>query len=272
MPYFDTDDGTRLSYEDYGTGPIIVFVASWTLAASMWEHQVHFFTDHGYRCVLPERRGHGRSDRPATGYDLDTMADDLHTLLQHLDLDRITLVGSSAGAGEVARYLARHGTARVARLALVAAVLPYLERTDDNPTGLPVALSEMTVAQLRADRAKWFTDRAQGYFATHLGNDVSPALIDDTMRQCLVATPTATIGMWRSAFHTDHRTTLAALDLPTLVVHGAADQSAPVEITGRRTAATIPHCTYREYPTAGHGLYVTHRDQLNVDLLDLITG
>lgn len=272
MPYYDTTDGTRLSYEDYGSGPAVVLVASWTLAAQMWEHQVPFFTDHGYRCVLPERRGHGRSDRPASGYDLDTMAADLEVLLDHLGLEDVTLVGSSAGGGEVARYLARHGTARVTRLAFVSAVLPYLELGPDNPTGLPVELSELTVAQLRDDRAKWFHDRAQGYFATHLGNEVSPALIEDTMRQCLVASPTATIGMWRSAFHTDHRETLQAIDIPTLVVHGTADQSAPVDLTGRRTAETIPHCTYREYPTAGHGLYVTHHDQLNNDLLDLIAS
>ena len=272
MPTFQTADATTLHYEDYGAGRPIVLVASWTLGAPMWEYQVPFLVEHGYRCVLPERRGHGRSGRPAGGYDLDTMADDLAELLDALDLTAITLVGMSAGGGEVARYLQRHGTDRVAGVAFLSAVLPFLEHTPDNPAGLPVELCELAVSQFRSDRPKWFAERAQGYFATHLGNDVSPALIEDSVRQCLSCSPVATVDMWRSAFHTDHRDTLRALELPVLVVHGSADQSAPVELTGRRTAELVPGCDYREYPTAGHGLYVTHRDQLNADLLELAGG
>jgi pimeloyl-ACP methyl ester carboxylesterase len=272
MPFFDTPDGTRLSYEDYGTGAPIVLAASWALNADMWEYQVPFFVEQGYRCVLYDRRGHGRSDRPSAGYDLDTLAADLAGLIQHLDLRQVTLVGHSAGGAEVARYLARHGQDRVARVAFVSAVLPFLKQSADNPEGLPEAACEAVIAQFQRDRPKWFSDRAQGFFATHLGNDVSPALIDHTMRQCLSASPMATTQMWRSMFHTDHRAGLREIGVPALIVHGAADQSAIIDVSGRRTARLVPGNVYKEYPTAGHGLFVTHRDALNADILELIKG
>lgn len=271
MPFFETTDGTRLAYEDYGDGPTIVFVASWALGAEMWEYQVPFFVEQGYRCVLLDRRGHGRSDRPACGYDLDTLSDDLAHLLEYLDLTSVTLVGFSAGGFEVANYLGRHGTGRVAAVAFVSSTLPALKLTADNPIGLPEEACAATIAQFRGDRPKWFADRAQGFFATHLGNDVSPALVEHTLRQCLATAPYALTAFFRSAFESDLRATLRELTLPTLVVHGTADQSAPVELTGRRTAELVPDCVYREYPTAGHGLFVTHRDQLNEDLLTLVS-
>jgi pimeloyl-ACP methyl ester carboxylesterase len=137
MPFFETTDGTRLAYEDYGTGAPIVFAASWALDADMWEYQVPFFLDNGYRCVPLDRRGHGRSDRPSGGYDLDTLADDLAELVERLDLSDITLVGHSAGGAEVARYLARHGEERVARVVFASATIPFLKQTADNPDGAP---------------------------------------------------------------------------------------------------------------------------------------
>lgn len=270
MPYLETTDGTRLAYEDYGTGAPIVFIAGWSLNTEMWEYQVPFFVERGYRCVLLDRRGHGRSDRPSTGYDLDTRADDVAELIQHLDLRELTLVAHSAGGAEVARYLARHGTARVARIALFATTLPFLRQTEDNPHGLPDEAALASVAQWRTDRPKWFADRAQGYFATHLGNDVSPALIEHETRRCLSAAPWATIAVWESTFPSDHRETLRKLPIPALVVHGVPDQSIPIDASSRRTAELIPDCVYKEYPTAGHGLYITHAAQLNDDLLDFM--
>ncbi|MGK8500441.1 alpha/beta fold hydrolase [Nocardia asiatica] len=270
MPYLETTDGTRLAYEDYGTGAPILFLAGWALDAEMWEYQVPFFVERGYRCVLPDRRGHGRSDRPSTGYDLDTRADDVAELVERLDLRDLTLVAHSAGGAEVARYLARHGTGRVGRIALFATTLPFLRQTEDNPEGLPDELSRASVAQWRADRPKWFADRAQGYFATHLGNDVSPALIDHEIRRCLSASPWSTIAVWESTFASDHRETLRNLPIPALVVHGVPDQSIPIDASSRRTAKLIPDCVYKEYPTAGHGLYVTHAAELNQDLLDFM--
>jgi len=222
-----------------------VFVSSWVLNADMWEYQVRFFRSHGYRCILPDRRGHGRSDRPPNGYDLDTRADDLAALIDHLDLRDITLVADSAGGGEVARYLARHGEQRAARVGFLAATLPFLKLTEDNPDGLPEAACEAAVTQFCTDRPKYFADRAPGYFATHLGNDVSPALIDNELQRCLSASPMATIEVWRENFHADHRATTA----PVLIIHGVADQSAPIDVTGRRTAKLVPGCVHKEYPT-----------------------
>jgi pimeloyl-ACP methyl ester carboxylesterase len=203
---------------------------------------------------------------------MDTRADDLAALIAHLSLRGVTLVGHSAGAAEIARYLARHGSGRVRAVAFVAAVLPFLKLTDDNPDGIPEATCEATLAVLRRDRPGWFADRAQGFFATHLGNQVSPALVAHGVRQCLATAPYAAIECFRSMFHADHRPTLPDITVPTLVVHGTADQSAPVRSTGARTARLVPGSVYREYPTAGHGLFVTHRAQLNADLLELLTS
>ncbi|MEU5209794.1 alpha/beta fold hydrolase [Streptomyces sp. NPDC020742] len=295
--FFETHDGTRLFYEDYGHegyghegyghedngredngheghghGETLVFVASAMLSTDMWEYQLPFFLERGYRCVAFDRRGHGRSDRPSDGYGIDSTADDLAVLLEHLDLRDVTLIGHSLGGAEIARYLVRHGARRVARVAFVAAMLPFLTRTDDNPHGLPAEAVAASVARLRADRPRWLADQAQAFFATHLGNDVSPALVAHTMAQCLAAAPWATLQAQRAALETDHRAGLPEITVPVLVVHGAADFSAPVELTGRRTAAMVPGATYREYPTAGHGLYASHHAELNADLLAFIKG
>ncbi|WP_354637697.1 alpha/beta fold hydrolase [Kitasatospora camelliae] len=268
--FFETADGTRLAYEDYGRGPAIVFVPSWALNSDMWEYQIPYFTDRGHRCVTLDRRGHGRSERPSTGYDLDTSADDLAALLDHLDLREVTLVGHSIGGAEVARYLSRHGEERIARVAFVSAVLPFLKLTEDNPEGVPEAVLQDTLDDFRTDRPQWFTRQAQAWYATHLKNRVSEALVDWTLRQCMSASPWATAQLLASSFHTDHRDGLRRISVPALVVHGGADFGAPPAVTGRRTAELIPGADYREYPTAGHGLFVTHRDQLNADLLEFV--
>jgi len=268
--FFETYDGTRLAYEEHGEGEPLLFVASWALNGDMWEYQIPYFVERGYRCVTLDRRGHGRSERPSGGYDLDASADDIAALLDHLGLRDVTMIGHSVGGAEVARYLARHGRERVARVAFVSAVLPFLLLTDDNPEGAPEAALEATLHAFRTDRPKWFADRAQPWFATHLGNDVSPALIDWTMGQCLSTAPWALARLFEAAFRYDHREALAALDVPALVVHGAADASARIERTGRRTAALVPGAELREYPAAGHGLFITHRDRFNADLLEFL--
>ncbi|GAA2150983.1 alpha/beta hydrolase [Kitasatospora kazusensis] len=271
MPYFETStDGTRLAYEDYGTGQPIVLVSSWVLNADMWEYQIPYFTERGYRCIALDRRGHGRSDRPSGGYDMDTVADDLAALLERLDLREVTLVGHSMGGCEIARYLARHGESRVAKVAFVSATLPFLMQTEDNPDGAPEAVLMGSLAQLRRDRPNWFAQQAQVWYGTHLGNAVSPALIEWTIAQCLSASPRATTELFRSHVTTDFRAGLREITVPVLIVHGAADSAADVDLTARRTVQLVPHSTYKEYPTASHGLFVTHQDELNADLLEFI--
>ncbi|GAA1959676.1 alpha/beta fold hydrolase [Kitasatospora viridis] len=265
--FFETHDGTRIAYEDYGTGEPVVLIAGAMLNTDMWECQIPFLVEHGYRCIAIDRRGHGRSDRPSDGYDIETTTEDLAALLEHLDLRDATLVGHSTGGAEAARYLARHGNARVARVVFLAAILPFLKLTEDNPGGIPEEVAEQLFQQIRADRGKWMARQTQAYFATHLGNDVSPQQIDATYQQCMSTSPWATLKMQQAAFHADSREALSRVTVPAMVVHGAADFSAPIDVTGRSTAAALPGCTYREYPTAGHGLYVSHAAELNADLL-----
>jgi len=268
--FFETHDGTQLAYEDYGTGAPVVFVAGAMLPSDMWEYQIPFFVDRGYRCVAIDRRGHGRSDRPSGGYDIDATADDLAAPLEHLDLRDATLVGHSTGGAEVARLIVRHGEQRVARVVLLSAILPFMKLTDDNPTGIPEAVAEGLFEAIRTDRGKWMGRQTQAYFATHLGNDVSPEQIDTTYRQCMSTAPWATLKMQEACFHADNRAALRTITVPAMVVHGAADFSAPIDVTGRRTAELLPGCTYKEYPTAGHGLYVSHADEFNNDLLEFL--
>ncbi|MFE2996216.1 alpha/beta fold hydrolase [Nocardia sp. NPDC059246] len=272
IPMFLTTptDGTTLAYEDYGTGPAIVFVAGAMLASDMWEYQIPFFADLGYRCISLDRRGHGRSDRPRGGYDLDTTVDDLAALLDHLDLTEATLVGHSTGGVEIARYLARHGESRVARVAFVSSMLPFLKLTDDNPGGAPVAVLEDMLHRIRTDRPKWLARQSQLFFAEQFGTDVSPEQSDLTYRQCLSTAPWATLKIQEAVFHADSREAVRGITVPALIVHGDADFSAPIDMTGRRTAELLPGATYREYQAAGHGLYVTHAEQLDNDLLEFI--
>ncbi|WP_405778196.1 alpha/beta fold hydrolase [Streptomyces sp. NBC_00859] len=268
--YFETHDGTRLAYEDYGQGEPVVFVSGAMLNADMWEYQIPYFAERGYRCIAFDRRGHGRSGRPSCGYDTDSTADDLAALLTHLDLTGATLVGHSLGGAEVARYLYRHGAGRVARVVLLAAVLPYLKQSDDNPAGIPEAAFDALTAAVRADRPKWMSQQLQAYFATHLGNQVSPGQAALTLDQCLSASVWATLQCQYAVFHTDNREAVRAIPVPALVLHGGADISAPVEVTGRKTAELLPGCTYQEYPTAGHGIYVSHHGEINAGILEFI--
>lgn len=271
MPFVTAADGTRLAYEDYGTGAPIVFVAGWSLSSDMWDHQVPWFVDAGFRCVLLDRRGHARSDRPSTGYDLDTLSDDIAVLLEALDLRDVTLVGHSFGGVEVAHHLGRHGTDRVARAVFLAATLPSLRRSDANPDGLPAEAIEATLATLRADRPNWLHAQSQAYFATHL-NAVSPATVEYGVRQCLDVSAMAALAVQETNLSASHEDLLPTLELPVLVLHGSVDASAPVHVTGRRTAAAIPGAVYREYATAGHGLYVTHAEAVNTDIHTFLTA
>ncbi|GCE23899.1 alpha/beta fold hydrolase [Dictyobacter kobayashii] len=272
MSYFESHDGTRLFYEDWGTGAPIVFVSSWALNSDMWEYQIPPLVEQGFRCITLDRRGHGRSDRVGHGYDFDTLADDLAALITHLDLHNVTLVGHSTGGCEVIRYLSRHGSQRIARIGLIAAIAPFLHQTDDNPMGVPEVIHQKTSKALREDRAKYFAHRAQGFFAMHLGNEVSTELVQWMTQQCQYNSPMAILQLWHSAFYTDFRAEMREITVPTLIIHGTADASALIDITGRRSAQLIPGNTYKEYPNAGHGLFITHKEHLTNDLLEFIRG
>ncbi|MFG2131620.1 alpha/beta fold hydrolase [Streptomyces sp. NPDC048751] len=270
MPYFEGSAGTRLFYTDWGQGKPVVFVAGAWLSSSAWEFQMLPLSEAGLRCVAFDKRGHGRSDWVGHGYDYDTLADDLAALLDHLDLREVTLVAHSMGGGEVIRYLTHHGCDRVSRVVFIAATAPLMAWTPDNPDGIDQRAFDALSAERTRDRPRWMAQNAQAFFATHLGNNISTELMEWTVQRCLDCSAKAAVEVIKTGFRTDLRKEAAALQLPTLIIHGDADASAPVALCGRRLAQLIPNNTYKEYPRAGHGIFMTHAAQVNQDLLDFI--
>lgn len=259
-----TADNTRLFYRDWGQGAPLLFLSGWTLHSDMWAYQMEPLSRLDCRCIAYDRRGHGRSGDPGRGYDFDTLADDLASVLNTLDLRGVTLVAHSIASGEVVRYLTRHGSARVARIAFVApAATPYLLKTGDNPNGIDAALFEQGRLALSRSFPDWIEANAAAYF----GPGVSRAPIDWTIRMMLQTSHQAMLELARVQTVTDFRAELAQIAVPSLILHGERDASAPLEMTGRPTAALIPGASLRVYEGAGHGLYFTHAEKLNQDLL-----
>jgi non-heme chloroperoxidase len=268
MPFIDVRDGTSIYYFVGGTGSPVVFVSSAWLSSRMWELQFPRLVDQGLRCVAYDRRGHGRSDWPWDGYDYDTLADDLATVLEHLDVRDATLVGHSAGCGEIVRYLTRHGADRVARVALVSGTTPFPMQTDENPDGVDRAFMQADLDRRTADRPKWFADNADGFFGIDLpGVSVSPERVQFMIQQCLDCSARATSAFFLTGFTTDLRPELQTLTVPTLIIHGDRDRQAPIDVCGRKTAQLVPNNRFIEYENAAHGLFITHAERLTADLL-----
>ncbi|MEV3858750.1 alpha/beta hydrolase [Streptomyces sp. NPDC050095] len=270
MPHFEGSDGTRLFYTDWGRGKPVVFVTGAWLNSASWELQMLPLSEQGLRCVAYDKRGHGRSDWVGHGYDYDTLADDLAALLDELDLRDVTLVAHSMGGGEAIRYLSRHGDDRVSGLVLIGTTAPLLRQAPDHPEGVPQAAFDAVLAERTRDRPRWMAQNTQAFFATHLGNAISSELMEWTARQCLDCSAKAAAEVIRTAFATDLRAEAAALSVPTLIIHGDADASAPIDLCGRVLAKSVPDNVYKEYPRAGHGLFLTHAEQLNEDLREFI--
>ena len=272
MPFAKAADGTAIHYEDWGTGHPVVLVHGWPLSLRMWECQALFLAANGCRVIAYDRRGFGESGKPYAGYDYDTLAGDLAALLDGLDLKDVTLVGFSMGGGEVARYLSSHGTQRIARAALVSAVTPMLARTPDHPEGVPASTFEAMIAGLVDDRPSFLQSFAKGFYGAGLLNlSVPGAVLDWTQRLALGASPRATVECVRSFAGTDFRRDMAAFTLPTLIVHGDADATVPIEVSARPAARLVPGARLVEYPGAPHGLFYTERLRLNADLLTFVT-
>jgi len=269
MPYFEsTTDHTRLHFVDYGpaSGPAIVFVNGSYFGTEMWEYQMLPLAAEGFRCVAFDRRGHGRSDDVWDGFDLDTLAGDLGALLDHLDLVDVTLVGHSFGTVEVVRHLTLSGE-RVARVVLVSGVAPGPARSSDHAEGLDPERIRAFNETFRQDRAKFFADGADAFFARHLpGPTVSDAYVAHMVDLCQGATARAGTALNDLLPSLNLVPELAKIDRPVLVVHGSADASAPLHLTGRRSADLIRGAALHVYENAGHGLFATHADHLNEDL------
>ena len=268
MPTFETSDQTPIHYEDWGDGPPIVFLASWASSSRMWQYQMAALADQGFRTIAYDRRGHGRSGSPRSGYDYNTLADDLAGLIDHLDLQGVTLVTHSMGEGEAVRYFTRHGDERVAKLILTCPLGPLPLRTADNPNGLDPAVVEAVRASWKQDLPAWMDANKDGFFGTGLpGCAVSPGVVEWTRHDMLQASLWALIECNRSGVATDRRPDMVNIAVPTLIILGDHDQSAPSELAGNVCAELIEGSVLEVYENAPHALYLTHRDRLTADIM-----
>ncbi len=258
-----TAGGATLFYRDWGSGKPVVFVAGWALPSDMWSYQMAPLSEQGLRCIAYDRRGHGRSSDPGRGYDYDTLADDLAGVMESLDLREVTLVGYSIGSGEVVRYLTRHGSERVARVLLLApTATPYPQKSPDNPDGLdPAIFAEFRRKQMR-DFPQWMADNARPFVV----EETSRSMIDWVMGMMERSSLQALLQCSAASSSTDFRSELTKINLPTLVIQGDKDVNG-IDRTGRKTAAMIPGALFKVYEGAPHGLFITHMDRLNQDVL-----
>jgi non-heme chloroperoxidase len=269
-----TRDGVQIYYKDWGPkdGPVVVFSHGWPLNSDSWESQMNFLASKGYRVVAHDRRGHGRSSQPWDRNDMDHYADDLAAVIEALNLKNVTLVGFSTGGGEVARYIGRHGTARVKKAALVSAVTPFMLKTPTNPGGMPIEVFDGLRKGSLDNRSQLYLDIASGPFFgfNRPGAKPSQGLIQSFWAQGMQAGHKNTYDSIAAFSATDLREDLKKFDVPTLVIHGDDDQIVPIDVSGRLTAKLVKNAKLIVYPGAPHGLTDTHKDRLNQDLLDFL--
>ena len=271
MSTITTKDGTEIYYKDWGKGPVVTFSHGWPLNADMWDGQMLFLAQNGFRAIAHDRRGHGRSSQTSNGNDMNGYADDLAAVIEGLELTDVTLVGHSTGGGEVARYIGRHGTKRVARAVLIAAVPPFLLKTAANPEGLPIELFDGMRAGLFKDRAQFYKEMAVPFYgANRPGAKVSQGLRDSFWLQGMQAGFNGVFDCIKAFSETDFTEDLKKFDVPTLVLHGEDDQIVPVKHSARKSARLIKGAKDIYFPGAPHGITATHQDQINAELLSFL--
>jgi non-heme chloroperoxidase len=264
-------DGTRIYYKDWGSGPPVVFSHGWPLSADAWEDQMVFLGLHGFRCIAHDRRGHGRSSQPWNGNEMDTYADDLATLVEALDLRGAVHVGHSTGGGEVARYIGRHGTSRVAKAVLIGAVPPLMLKTAANPGGLPMDAFDGIRTGVLADRSQFFKDLTVPFYgANRAGAKVSQGVRDAFWMQGMQAGFKGVIDCIKAFSETDFTEDLKKIDVPTLIMHGDDDQIVPIGASAMLSAKLVPKSTLKVYPGFSHGMCTVNKDHINADLLAFI--
>jgi non-heme chloroperoxidase len=274
MSTITTKDGTEIYFKDWGAGQPIVFSHGWPLSSDSWESQMLFLAEKGYRCIAHDRRGHGRSSQPWNGNEMNTYADELAAVLDHLDVQKAVLIGFSTGGGEVARYIGRHAAKRVAKAVLVSSVPPLMLKTPANPGGLPMEVFDGIRAGSIKDRSQLYIDIASGPFFgfNRPGAKVSQGMIDSFWLQGMMGGHKNTYDCIKAFSETDFTEDLKKFDLPTLVIHGDDDQVVPIYASGRASAKLVKGAKLIVYPGGPHGITDTHKEKLNADLLAFIQG
>jgi non-heme chloroperoxidase len=273
MSTIQTRDGTTLFYKDWGRGRPIVFSHGWPLNADAWDPQLLSFSLRGYRTVAHDRRGHGRSSQPGNGHEMNTYADDLAELMERLDLKNAVLVGHSTGGGEVTRYIGRHGTERVAKIALIGAVPPIMLKSPSNPKGTPMNVFDELRSSVVQDRSQFYKDLSQAFYgANRPGSKVSAGTVDQFWLQSMQAGILPIYECIKAFSETDFSGDLGRFDVPTLILHGDDDQIVPIGASALRSAELVKNAKLLVYAGAPHGLTLTHRERFDADLLEFIEG
>ncbi|TGN95195.1 alpha/beta hydrolase [Burkholderia sp. USMB20] len=268
MNTITTKDGTQIYFKDWGSGRPVVFSHGWPLCADAWDAQMLFLVQHGYRVIAHDRRGHGRSSQPSQGNDMDTYADDLAALMNALDLREATLIGHSTGGGEVAHYIGRHGTKRVAKAVLIGAVPPQMVKSASNPGGLPMDVFDGIRKNVAENRSQFYKDLAVPFFGFNRPNvKVSQGTIDAFWAQGMMGGVYGQYQCVREFSEVDYTEDLKKIDVPTLILHGDDDQIVPIDDSARLSAKIVKHAQLKVIPGGAHGMCVVNADLINAELL-----
>ena len=268
MNTFTTKDGTTIFYKDWGAGPVVTFSHGWPLSADAWDSQMLFLGQQGYRVIAHDRRGHGRSGQTWTGNDMNQYADDLAELINHLNVKDITMVGHSTGGGEVARYILRHGSARVSKVVLISSVPPLMLKTEGNPGGLPISVFDSIRAGVAGDRSGFYKDLSLPFYGYNKpGAKISEGVREEFWRLGMQSSIIGSYDCIKAFSETDQTEDLKKIDVPTLIIQGDADQIVPIDDAGKLQAKIVKKATLKVVPGAPHGLCTTHADLVNKELL-----
>lgn len=265
------DNSITIFYQEFGTGKPVIFIHGWPLNHEMWEYQLSELPKHNFRCIAYDRRGFGKSDRTWEGYDYNTLANDLHELITQLNLSEVVLVGFSMGGGEIAKYIGKFGSDKISKIIFISSVTPFRLKTNDNPEGTDKAAFDETIEKIKADRPAFLVDFGKKFYGVDSSSKpVSKAILNWNQMLCLNSSAKATVDCVRSFSETDFREDLKKITIPVLIIHGDADKTVPIKLSGDKTASLLPHAKYIVYKKAPHGLFITEKEKLNSDLIQFI--